>query len=90
MTIHAQAEKANSYGRQDHPQVKPRATGHGRIGEPGQCGGVQWKEYRASVPFIAIEAQDEAQQVDTQRHNPQERYGCDALADVVRRREKQG
>ena len=43
----------------------------------------------APVPARAVEAEDERQQVERQRHDPQQRHRRDVLRDVVRHREQQ-
>ena len=43
----------------------------------------------APVPALAVEAEDERQEIDRERHDPQERHRGDVLRDVVRHREQQ-
>ena len=49
----------------------------------------QREEDVAAVPAAAVEAQDEGEQVERERHDPQQRHGGDVLRDVVGHREQQ-
>ena len=54
-----------------------------------QCGGEQRQEDVAPVPDPAFETQDERQQVERQRHNPEQRNRRDVLRDVIGNGEQQ-
>ena len=43
----------------------------------------------APIPALAVEAEDEREQIDRERHDPEQRHGRDVLRDVVRHGEEQ-
>ena len=47
------------------------------------------EESVAQVPALAVEAEDEGEEIDRERHDPQQRHGGDVLRDVVGHREEQ-
>jgi len=86
------------HAREEQPRAEDAELDRQFVREPGvgqrprhhaQRGGGRRQEEVAPVPAGAVEAQDEREEVERERHDPQERDRRDVLRDVVRDRQQQ-
>ena len=79
---HAREEESGA----EHAELQRQLVRQLRVGErPGhdaQCRGEHRQEELAPIPAPAVEAEDEAHEIERQRHDPEQRDGRDVLRDV--------
>lgn len=90
MAEHAEHEQSQRIGRQVQPEPHLHQAEHHESAGAGAQNAARNRENGALVPALAFKAQHEREQVNGQRHNPEERDHRDLLTHLVRRRHEQG